>query len=99
MGTMTESRKPLPLPPEWVKSRWLVLPTRGVLHRVSEIEWEDDDCKVHGQGVTVCGRKGWLRVPGLFSRIGLPRCKDCCRLVGIPEGDGIPLNAGIEEAE
>lgn len=94
---MTEARKPLPLPPEHAKSRWLVTPTWEVLHRVSGIKWEDDEFMTEGYGDTVCGRHGWLMMPGTLSRMGLPRCKQCCRLLGIPEGDGIPLNAGIEE--
>jgi len=63
---------------------------------VSEIEWEDEDM-IGGLGVTVCGRKGYLTMPGIFSRLGLKRCEHCCRIVGIPQGDGSPYNHGIEE--
>jgi hypothetical protein len=36
--------------------------------------------------VTVC-------IPGMFSRMGLPRCAGCCRATGMPPGDGSPKNS------
>lgn len=50
----------------------------------------DDDTA--GFASTLCGRSGWLAVPGVFSRMSTPRCKRCCRLAGIPAGDGSPKN-------
>jgi hypothetical protein len=87
---------PLPIPQDDWPSRWLVLPSWRVLHRVAEIEWEDGEMIV-GEGVTVCGRRGRLRMPGVFSRIGLKRCTKCCRALGIPQGEGHPYNEGVYE--
>lgn len=93
-----ETRKPLEIPfPEW-RSRWLTF-GKGTLHRVSEIEWSADfpGQMIIGTGVTVCGRKGELTMPGIFSRMGSPRCHECCSTLGIPRGKGCPENAGIWE--
>lgn len=86
-----------PLPGLPAPRRWLVLPAWGVLHRVSAIEWSADHDETQGQGVTCCGRSGVLAMPGVFSRIGLPRCKRCCKVAGVPEGNGAPFNHDIEE--
>lgn len=40
----------------------------------------------------VCGRTLDLAYPGISSRFGMPRCRDCCRVLGIPAGDGTPCN-------
>ncbi|WP_255569229.1 hypothetical protein [Roseomonas alba] len=37
-------------------------------------------------------------MPGLFSRTGAPRCPACCAALGIPFGDGAPLNTLEGEA-
>ena len=87
---------------EW-RWRWMVLPSWNVLHRVAELEeqWEEppyeDERLPHGEGQTVCGRSGYLFMPGVFSRMGLRRCAHCCDRLGIPRGDGSPFNEGIEE--
>jgi hypothetical protein len=90
-------RTALPIPDDHWRSRWLVLPSWGRLHRVSDIEW-DDEYMIGGTGTTLCGRTGYLTMPGVFSRLGKPRCARCCRLAGVPEGDGAPFNGHIEEA-
>jgi hypothetical protein len=89
-------RTALPLPDDHWRSRWLVLPGWHRLHRVADIEWDDEDM-ISGHGTTLCGQTGRLRMPGIFSRLGLPRCAHCCRLAGVPRGDGAPANVGIEE--
>jgi hypothetical protein len=90
-------REPLALPEDNWRSRWLVTPKWTVLHRISEIEWEEVEkyggSLVHGRGVAVCGVNAHFRMPGIFSRMGLPRCALCCRRLGIPRGDGAPFNA------
>ena len=47
---------------------------------------------------TVCGEK-WeaTNMPGFLSRTGAPRCRKCCKRLGIPPGIGAPYNAGIAE--
>lgn len=83
-----------PLPLEW-RERWLVLPKWGRLHRMDLIGWDDDD-RIDGYGSTVCGLQGRLQMPGLFSRMVLPRCSRCCAWLGIPRGNGAPYNQGID---
>lgn len=68
--------------------RWLVLPQWRVLHRVAQITWDDSD-KIAGVGKTVCGRSGLLQTPGVLSRLGLPRCRQCCRILGLRQGNGV----------
>lgn len=90
------ARTPLQMPDEHWRSRWLVLPSWNRLHRVSEITWEGDEDEMNrGYGVTLCGRKGYLVMPGILSRMGGQRCAHCCRLAGVPRGDGAPFNQGI----
>lgn len=71
------------------------------LHRVSSIDWDDwggePADKITGYGRTVCGVEGRLAMPGILSRMGLPRCARCCDFVGIPRGDGAPFNEGMRE--
>lgn len=53
-------------------------------------------------GVAVCGYepkgdgkrlpRGLFFMPGIFSRMGLPRCAKCCRKLGLPPGNGTPWN-------
>jgi hypothetical protein len=92
-----EVLKPLRLGKNRWRSRWLVLlPSWRVLHRVSEATWKNVDdyggSYVEGTGTMVCGASGKLYMPGLLSRMGLPRCKKCCKALGIPPGDGAPYN-------
>jgi hypothetical protein len=93
--------KPLPIPQENWRSRWLVLPRWGALHRVAEIAWDDDDPgeMIAGSGLTVCGKRGRLVMPGVLSRMGLTRCPKCCKAMGIPNGRGCPGNDGILEPD
>ena len=91
-------RTPLLIGVDNWRSRWLVFPGAwNRLHRVSEIGWEGEDM-IGGHGTTLCGRTGYLTMPGMFSRMGLPRCAHCCRLVGVPRGNGAPANCHIEES-
>lgn len=92
-GIVGKRLKNPPMPTRHVRSRWLVLPSWGALHRVSSIAWDDGLEWISGTGTTVCGRRGRLSMPGLFSRMGLPRCAQCCAAVGIPPGEGAPFNA------
>jgi hypothetical protein len=65
---------------------------------VSEIVWTDqeDDGMRSGNGFTVCGLGGFLTMPGILGRLGAPRCKHCCRILSIPDGDGAPFNTDEE---
>lgn len=94
MPTLTQ-RQPLQDVQSW-HSRWLVLPSWRVLHRISEIEWSDPDDAIEGVGTAVCGAHGRFCIPGLFSRLGLRRCSKCCDALDIPRGDGAPFNSETE---
>ena len=85
---------PLDTGTDW-RRRWSVLPGWRRLHRVSEIVCLGPDDK-YGDGVTVCGQRGPLTMPGILSRMGCPRCAHCCDALGIPRGDGAPFNSGID---
>lgn len=76
------------------RKRWVQKEGRAVsLHRLSCIAgWNDGYLPIGGQGVTLCGQAGRLHMPGIISRLAAPRCRRCCKLVGIPAGHGIPLN-------
>lgn len=82
----------LPIHGDHWRSRWLVLPAWGALHRVAKIDWWEGEM-IRGPGTTVCGRTGFLMMPGIFSRMGLGRCRHCCARLGIPQGEGAPKNA------
>lgn len=89
---MAEANPPLRLTRADWRRRWLQT-TRGLaLHRVSTIQWGSDE-RISGRGETVCGRRGRLMMPGIFSRMDAPRCVQCCQAMGIPCGDGAPYNA------
>jgi hypothetical protein len=93
--------QPLPIPRDHWRSRWLHLGNGRIIHRVASIVWDDNpgpnDSWIEGSGKTLCGKTGHLRMPGLFSRMGAPRCKRCCIAMNIPQGDGAPFNANLLE--
>jgi hypothetical protein len=70
---------------------WVVTRTWRVLH--APAVWDDPDENMSVQdGRTVCGVSGYLSIPGLFSRMGKPRCARCCKATGMPPGKGSPKN-------
>lgn len=76
---------------------WLYSPYGERLHFIAELGevtdfWDvaDDYCGVNAKAA--CGRSAHWQMPGLFSRLGLPRCRKCCKAAGIPCGDGAPYN-------
>lgn len=63
------------------------------LHAVGSLtDSEATEREWGGSGTTACGRYGWLRIPGLFSRMGADRCARCCKLTGLLRGTGSPKN-------
>lgn len=85
---------PLALPADSWRSRWLQSPRRsGALHRVAEVVWEDADEMIAGDVVAVCGKRGRMVMPGIFSRMGAPRCSRCSARLKLPRGNGAPRNA------
>jgi hypothetical protein len=84
--------------------RWMQFPhgRTAVLHRIARVDVKHDNGAVGVDGATVCGRAGRLDMPGVCSRIAAPRCKQCCKALGVPLGDGAPYNKlplAVAEAE
>ena len=70
---------------------WVVTDSGIRLH--APAVWDDPDYHAMVKdGRTVCGLTGYLTIPGVFSRLGLPRCRHCCRMTGMPPGTGSPKN-------
>lgn len=70
---------------------WVVTSTWAVLHAPREVD-DSFGRDAQGMGVTECGVDAWLQIPGVFTRMGAPRCKTCCRVTGFPQGTGSPKN-------
>lgn len=45
----------------------------------------------------VCGLEKPVTMPGVFSRLGMPRCGHCCRKLAIGSGNGAPANEKARE--
>jgi hypothetical protein len=73
---------------EWC---WVLLGQGDCLHAVGSIV-NDAEEDWQGDGFTACGREGSMFIPGLFTRMGAPRCKQCCKLASMPEGTQSPKN-------
>src|ERR1700686_4578955 len=82
------------LPARLSSWRWVIFPGGRRLHRVSKLDIEavEKSGETGGPGETVCGRRGTLIMPGVLSRMGLPRCHHCCRMISMPDGLGNPRN-------
>ena len=50
------------------------------------------DADWRADGVSTCGLRKWWMIPGIFSRMGMPRCANCCARLGWPRGAGSPKN-------
>jgi hypothetical protein len=75
------------------RSRWVQFLGGARLHRLSRAAWDAPDEMVAGHGLAVCGRRGRMSMPGIFSRMDAQRCPACCRALCIPNGNGAPFNA------
>lgn len=83
--------KPKVFADDW-RMRWMHVGRRGLLlHRVAKGS-SGRSKTVFQHGVAVCGLRGIMEMPGIFSRMGARRCKNCCRILGVPQGDGAPYN-------
>jgi len=70
---------------------WVTIGVGERLH--CPIEWVDPDYDAYDEhGLTACGRRGWLSIPGVLTRMGATRCRFCCKKVGFPPGKGSPKN-------
>ena len=88
-----------------IRADWLITMSGERLHyaELSDDEYVDMDDWRHlglaeegtdGRYRLACGRTvTYISIPGLFSRMSLPRCARCCNVVGIPRGKGSPKNS------
>jgi len=82
--------------------RWLQV-TRSrsdVMHRILKLRGPHE-ARVNNphniDGIAVCGKNESWSMPGIFSRIGAPLCRDCRRILGVKTTKGQPYNAGEHE--
>lgn len=79
---------------------WVVTRSWNRLHVLPHGPWTEEQAldvahewMVPGPVLLGCGRIAAMAcIPGVGSRMSLPRCKRCCRVTGFPEGDGSPKN-------
>jgi hypothetical protein len=74
---------------EW---SWVVTDAWDVLHAPDMWDPLDDDETSVPDGITACGLRGALHIPGVFTRMGAERCASCCEVTGMPPGKGSPKN-------
>lgn len=84
--------------------RWMYEPGENVpdeIHRVKSYQKVSEEYSAAlEEAITVCGQKfSRLFMPGMFSRLGAPRCESCCHILNIPTGYGAPNNSDITEPE
>lgn len=63
-----------------------------LLHHAADLKLEREYGETQGEAVTSCGRRVFLMIPGIFSRMGMERCGRCCDALGYPRGIGSPKN-------
>lgn len=72
---------------------WVVTWVGERLHHAASLEDPDRfEVDTAGDGATTCGLATMLFVPGIFSRLTMPRCAHCCDRLGIARGVGSPKN-------
>lgn len=80
-----------------IRFDWLVTKSWNRLHfadlsdaQVAEME---ENCLLYGSVTLSCGRTAaMVSIPGIFTRMGAPRCIRCCQVRGYPLGNGSPKN-------
>lgn len=79
------------------EATWGHLPDPNDPSDVFEPNGPNDEEMIEAMGKTLCGLSGRMAMPGIFSRMSAPRCPECCKQMGIAEGNGNPFNEGIYE--
>lgn len=83
------------------RPEWVVAGHGNVLHRVKRRRevcsrgrrWWRESFLVGGRVCKLaCGRTLHVVAPGILSRLGVRRCRQCCGAVGITYGHGCPIN-------
>lgn len=82
---------------ELARHHWLVTPRGNRLHSadITEEHWAGiaEEWAITDPVQLACGRwVNWIGIPGVLSRMGVERCRACCRATGLPEGTGSPKN-------
>lgn len=71
---------------------WGIAVNGRVLHHAARIVFKSEYGETGADALTSCGRKLWLHIPGIFTRLVAPRCNRCCDVLGVPRGVGSPKN-------
>lgn len=84
-------------PPWLLVQQWLVAPASWrVLHYIPDRDaWDKAVGAVSNRRyhfTAACGLRTAFDAPGIVSRLGNPRCKKCCKALGIPQGSGSGAN-------
>lgn len=80
---------------------WVYGPRGEVLHGpardTSQEDYEELEDAGHPMNFKLaCGRRlTYASIPGIFSRMGAWRCRQCCDALGYPQGIGSPKNNDI----
>jgi len=70
---------------------WLISYHGERLH--APAKWDDPaEDMTDADAVAACGLATTLTIPGVLSRMSVPRCSKCCRVTGYPPGKGSPKN-------
>jgi hypothetical protein len=76
-----------------VRYDWLLGAKGRILHAPHpDFPMPTDDPAIAERWRTACNH--WIHgsIPGMFSRLELPRCGRCCDVMGYPPGTGSPRN-------
>lgn len=83
-----------------IRADWVVTRSWRRLHALPYGPWTQEQAaeitfewRLPGPVRLACGQIAVMAcIPGVFSRMGLPRCAGCCRATGMPPGAGSPKN-------
>ena len=85
---------------------WEVVDSQHATGRIQAVFYRGREDAQAYHGTASCGLQTMFWIPGIFSRMGAPRCKRCCRATGLPQGKGSPKNdpecrklLGLDSAE
>jgi hypothetical protein len=96
---MTEAAEDMGYYRSLAEMDWLVTKSWNRLHHAAlsddELLHLLDQAEIPGPIILSCGRTAALvAIPGVFTRMGAPRCTGCGKALGYPQGKGSPKNDG-----
>ena len=72
---------------------WVYAPTRfDRLHSPAEADYDPMGWLLEDVTMACGWQVDSAFIPGIFSRMSLPRCSRCCDKLGLPRGTGSPKN-------